>query len=129
MPLLAGDGRELWRVRPAVPRGARFTAFERGGREVDVLDQSCIDELCCRDAAAYRRYPLNAFLDPQAFQGYARSSPSSRITRTHGRARSAVSCRAIHSSPAIKNTRTSGTLNNSASTSRLPRFDTTIWAG
>ena len=71
MPFLAGDGRELWWVRPAVPRGARFTAFERRGREVDVLDQSRIDELCCRDAATYRRYPLNAFLDPQVLQGSA----------------------------------------------------------
>ena len=55
--------------RPAVPRGARFTALERCGREVDVLYQSCIDELCCRNAATYRRNPLNAFLDPQRLEG------------------------------------------------------------
>ena len=33
------------------------------------MDQSCIDELCCRNAATYRRYPLNAFLDSQRLDG------------------------------------------------------------
>ena len=117
-------------LAPRVPRRARFTAFERRGREVDVLDQSCIDELCRRDAATYRRYPLNAFLDPQALEGYAEivAIQTYALEPTAARGR-ADSCRAIHSSPAIRNTRTSGTLNNSASKSSLPRFDTTIWAG
>ena len=116
--------------RPGVPRRVRFTSFERGGCEVDVLCQSCIDELCRREAATYRRYPLNAL--PRA-AGARRPDQdrrhSSGMRRTHGRARSADSCRATHSSPAIRNTRRSGTLNNSASKSRRPRFDTTIWAG
>jgi hypothetical protein len=42
------------------------------------LDQSCIDELCCRNAATYRRYPLNAFLDPQSLEG------RTKIVASHG---------------------------------------------
>ena len=56
---------------PAVPRGTRFTAFERGGCQVDVLYQPCIDEVCRCSPATYRRDSLNALLVQQAVEDLA----------------------------------------------------------
>src|SRR6188768_4510671 len=61
----------MWWTRPGVPRGARFTAFERGGREIDVLYQPRILELCRRRTPTDRRDPLKARLEPQAIEDRA----------------------------------------------------------